>query len=89
MTAPSDQQDRLSIISELLSQSHNTGTDTDTASLANDVKKLDVQDPKTLQGKVDAYCREFLSLGDPEAIERNSKKQALTSDSKQNAGPSS
>ncbi|RAR08365.1 hypothetical protein DDE82_002346 [Stemphylium lycopersici] len=58
MTAPSDQQDRLSIISELLSQSHNTGTDTDTASLANDVKKLDVQDPKTLQGKVDAYFEE-------------------------------
>ena len=87
MTSPSDQQNRLSIISEFLSQSHNTNTET--TSLANDVKKLDVKDPKTLEGKVDAYCREFLSLGDHEAIERNSKKQPETSDSKQNAGPSS
>ncbi|KAA8618883.1 hypothetical protein PtrSN002B_001052 [Pyrenophora tritici-repentis] len=39
---------------------------TETASLEDDVKKLDVKETDTLEDQVDAYCREFLYLGGPE-----------------------
>ncbi|RMZ74286.1 peptidase c40 [Pyrenophora seminiperda CCB06] len=57
----------------------------ETTALENDVKKLDLKETDTLQGKIDAYCHEFLYLGGPRHYTRSNLKKEDTPVTKQNA----
>ncbi|CAA9959918.1 hypothetical protein CFE70_003359 [Pyrenophora teres f. teres 0-1] len=62
-------------------------SETETASLEDDVKKLDVQETDTLEDQVDAYCREFLYLGGPQDFRGSKpKKENKSLFIKKNAG---
>lgn len=72
MASPSDsqQQKQPPNFNALLQylQSQTEPTDTETATLATDIQKLDVSEETTEQDKVNAYVAEFLYIGGPEVL---------------------